>query len=275
MTSSKSAASTENPSCLPLRYEIRRLTEAHIDWAAAIVSHTNIFCSSFWPIVYPEKKTERCLKVYANAKYLMRHQVESGMSFGVFDTEYAYRRPESAGTEGKIYWDLNETDAGADELLEQMDFPLVSVALSYDQANPLDMEKMKGLVESLPLYATIFHVLGVLDKRDPESWMAKGPKEVLMRNATSTRREYEGKGIMGKLARFLMREAHMKGYRGIQIECLADAVTHVWQNPPPPFQGELVSKADSATFEMEDESGKKYKPFAPSKQAITKVYCHL
>lgn len=275
MASLRSAASAENPSHLPPRYEVRRLTEAHIEWAAAIVIHTNIFCSSFWPLVYPEKQTERCYQAFINADYLVRHQVESGMSFGVFDTEYVYKRPESAPTEGKLYWDIKNIDASSDELLEQMDFPLVSVALSYDQANPLNMEKMTGLVEALPLYETIYHVLGTLDKRDPESWIAKGPREVLMRNATSTRREYEGKGIMGKLARFLMREAYQNGYRGIQIECLADAVTHVWKNPPSPFRGELVSSADSATYEMEDDSGKKFKPFAPAKQLLTKVYCHL
>lgn len=275
MAPSRSAATAENPSYLPSRYEIRKLTEAHIPWAAAIVVHTNCFNSTFFPVIYPEKKTERCYKAWVAADYLVRHQVESGMSFGVFDTEYVYKRPESAATEGKLYWDVKNLEATRDDLEDQMDFPLVSVALAYDQANPLDYSQMDALIDSLPLFTTIYKVLGDLDPRDPESWVAKGPHEVLMRNATSTRRPWEGKGIMGKLARFLMREAHSKGYRGAQIECLNDAVTYVWSNPPAPFKGSIVSKADSATFELEDESGKKYKPFAPSKQLMTKVYCNL
>jgi hypothetical protein len=46
---------------------------------------------------------------------------------------------------------------------------------------------------------------------------------------------------MGGLARWLMREAATKGYRGIQIECLSDAVTHVWSKVEEPYKGRVVS----------------------------------
>jgi hypothetical protein len=44
------------------------------------------------------------------------------MSFGAFDTEYKYKRLESAATEGKLYWDEKEVDAENRTLLEQIDF---------------------------------------------------------------------------------------------------------------------------------------------------------
>lgn len=158
-------------------------------------------------------------------------------------------------------------------LLEQMDFPLVSVALAYDQINALDMSKIEPLIQVLPLFGTVYHVFDVLDKRN-KSWTAKAPREVLMRNATSTRREYEGQGLMKKLAGFLMREAKEQGFRAINIEALNDAVSHVWLNPPKPFTSELVSSIDMATYE-EVVDGQTVKPFVPSKKVGMKIYVTL
>jgi hypothetical protein len=135
-----------------------------------------------------------------------------------------------------------------------MDFPLVSVALSYDAHNALDMSKMEPLMEALPHFGLAYHNLEDGDSRDPETWKAKGPNEVLFRNATSTRQDYEGEGIMAALARWLMREAALKGYRGIQIEALA-----------------MVSEFHTDTWK--DEEGKL--GFAPAHQRIAKVYVDL
>lgn len=93
---------------------------------------------------------------------------------------------------------------------------------------------------------------------------------MLLRNATSTRHEYEGEHLMGNLARFLMREAKLQGFKGIQIEGAHDAVNHVWTHPPSPFKGELITKVDMATYEQDGQ-----KVFAPSKQVCTKVYVTL
>lgn len=201
------------------------------------------------------------------------------MSFGVFDTEYEYKTEEAKKLGGKLYWDPKEPSVEAEKgwkaegerLLEQMDFPLVSVALSYDAFNALDMAKMKPLLASLPHYGLIFQILGARDLRDPASWQPTGPGEVLFRNATSTRQEYEGQGIMGAMARWLMREAAQQGYRGIQIECLADAVTHVWSKAEPPFNGSRVCDFEAETWA--DEGGKI--AFAPAKQRVTRCYVNL
>jgi hypothetical protein len=130
---------------------------------------------------------------------------------------------------------------------------------------------MKPLMELMPHFGIVYHILGDADKRDPTSWQATGPGQVVMRNATSTRCDYEGQGIMSGLARWLMREAESKGYRGVQIECLADAVTHVWSEPQEPFRGEVVSEFNMATWR--DGEGKL--AFEPCTQRATKCYVEL
>lgn len=268
-----------NPSALKSRYEIRKLERKHIEWASAIVSHSNMFYSPVWPIIYPNKDFKDVIQLIQDTDYLVRHQVNSGLSFGVFDTEYTYKREESKATEGKLYWDVSEPsvkdsqglEAEGQRLLQQMDFPLVSVALAYDAFNALEISKMEPLLTALPHFGLVNHVLTERDPRDPESWKAKGPNEVLLRAATSTRRDYEGEGIMAGLARWLMREADAKGFRGIQIECLADAVTHVWSTAEPPYEGKVISEFHTDTWK--DEQGNV--GFAPSHQRVTKVYVDL
>ncbi|KAL3953961.1 hypothetical protein ACCO45_011917 [Purpureocillium lilacinum] len=260
---------------LPDRFEIRVLEPKHLEWAAAIVSHSNLFHSPVWPVIYPELKAKRAYAAQKEARYLVNHQIESGYSLGVFDKEYQFKRPESAATGGALYWDEADEDASGATLLEQMDFPLASVALAYDSFQPArhgqDGRADRGAARVSDLYT----ILGSRDRRDPEAWKAKAPGEVLFRNATSTRHDYEGMGIMGITARYMMREMAKQGFRGIQIECAADAVNYVWSNPPAPFKGEVVSDFDMGTYEEEGEDGQKRNPFYPSKQRATKVYCTL
>lgn len=271
------AATATNPTNLPVRYEIRKLTEAHIPWTISLVLHSNIFYSPVWPLVYPERKTVRLYEAFHAADYLVRHQIQSEHSFGVFDLEYQFKREESK-PHGKLYWDLKDTSLGADQLQERMDFPLVSVALAYDGINALDMEKLGPLIACLPLFGTIYHVLEERDPRD-HSWKPTAEHQVLMRNATSTRHDAEGKGIMKSLAQFLMLYAAEQGFRGIQIECLADAVTKVWSTPPAPFKATIVSDFSCGDYYEEEESNgsiKKVTPFGDKvKQRATKIFVDL
>src|SRR5262245_28246178 len=175
-----------NPSSLKSRYEIRKLEEKHWPWAIAIVIHSNLFHSPVWPVLYPDNVTDRVHKSFDAAEYLCRHQIDSGLSFGVFDTQYQFKREESKATGGKLYWDKNEKsiqeekglEAEGNRLLEQMDFPLASVALSFDAINPLDMEKMGPLIACLPHFGLIYGVLHAKDTRDPETWQPKAANEV-------------------------------------------------------------------------------------------------
>ena len=67
------------------------------------------------------------------------------------------------------------------------------------------------------------------------------------------------------------READALGFRGIQIECIHDALRHVWSTPPQPFKGGAVSEIDTAKWE--DEEGKLI--LGPAKQKITKCFVTL
>jgi hypothetical protein len=242
------------------------------------VLHSNLFYSPVWPVVYPDNKTARLYQGYAAGEYLIRHQIESGHSFGVFDLEYQFKRAESR-PDGKLYWDMQDTTLDADQLLAQMDFPLVSVAMAYDGIHALDMARLMPLIECLPLFGTIYHTLETLDTRPEASWKPTAEKQLLLRNATSTRHDAEGKGVMKALAQFLMRYAHGQGFRAIQIECLSDAVTKVWSQPPPPFKSTLVCEFNTAELEEEqdvDGVKTKVKPFGENcRQRTTKIYCEL
>ncbi len=278
MAHSQVATTVLNPSYLPPRYEIRKLTEREIPWIGAIVLHSNMFHNKLWPVVYPDGMVERCLGGFDKVEYLVRHQVESGHSHGVFDTEYEYKTEEARKEGGKLLWDMNNANVTGADLLKQMDFPLASVALAYDGINPLDMERLMPLMETLPVFGTVYHHLEVLDPRDPASWKPRQPNEVMLRNATSTRHDYEGQRLMRELANWLMRYADGQGFRGIQIECVADAVSHTWSHPPEPYKGTIISKFQSEEYSEEQEVDgvkRQINPFEPAKQEMTKVYVNL
>ena len=270
---SASAAHPANPSPFTSRYEIRQLTLADLDAATAVVRHSSIFHSPIFSILGSRDPT-LVMKVY-QSNYLLRHQIDSGLSYGVFDTQYQNKRPESAATNGKVYWDVDKPATDPAVLLEQIDSPLVSVACSYDQFYPLDMAQMAPNIRAVPLLGTLYQALAAGDKRNPADWRATAAGQVLMRNGTATRVDYHGQGIMKKMAHWLMREAKLKGYRNIQIECGHDAVTDAWLHPPAPFTGELISSFNAATYEEDSPNGEKLHPFSPSKQLVTKVYVTL
>lgn len=143
-----SSPNTTTPSerTLPARYEIRPLGPEHAPWATAIVCHSNAFHSTVFPVVYPERVAARFNAALKAAGYLVDHQIKSGLSYGVFDKEYPFRRPESASAPagGRFYWDPEEEgneEMTAEEVLERMDFPLVSVALAYDGFDKMDFQQ--------------------------------------------------------------------------------------------------------------------------------------
>ncbi|KAI1619770.1 hypothetical protein EDD37DRAFT_190652 [Exophiala viscosa] len=270
-----SVATSTNPSNLPARYEIRRLTEEHLPWTIAVGFHSNAFYSPIWPATYPDAG-QRFIGGFSAGEYLLRHQIVSGHSFGIFDLEYKFKREESKPN-GKLYWDLNKIDASPEELHEQMDFPLVSIAMSYDGINPLDLEKMGPLMKVLPAFETTY---SMINERDPRKdiWKPTGPKQVLLRNATATRHDAEGKGLTRKLADFLMRYAAEQGFQNIQSVTAHDAVFSVWSNPPRPFNSTLICEFNTQdAIEEKQVNGETVmtKVFGDAKQRVTKVWVEL
>ncbi|KAH8674158.1 hypothetical protein BX600DRAFT_457126 [Xylariales sp. PMI_506] len=257
------------------RYQIRKLGPEHSEWVCAIIAHCNVFSSPLWTARYTEGLTARCYETNEKSKYLVDHQINSGLSFGIFDLEYQFRRPESTVTGGKLYWNEGDLDADSDKLLEQMDFPLLSVALAYDSHNSLDREKMAPRIAMQPEALIIYKRFTELDQRDPASWQADGPGQVLFRNATATKVGEEGKGFMKALAYHLMRESAKEGFRAIAIDCAHAAVAKVWSNPPAPFKADVVTQFNTFDLEVINEAGEKTYPLRPANVDITKILLHL
>jgi hypothetical protein len=279
-TANDIATSHDLPSPFSSRYEIRRLTEKDVPVAAAIMLHTNIFSSTVWTHVYPEHST-RLNIIYDGipaADYLVRHQVLSGHSFGVFDTEYKYRTSSAKAASGELQWDLtNRPNLTAEELDAQIDSPIMSIALSYDGFNPLDMSQLADLIGLLPLYGAIFHRFDTTDPRDPESYKPTAEKQILMRNSTSTRVPAQGLGIMSKMANWLMLYAQKQGFKHINIEAFSEVVGQVWRNP----KGKGMSATEPTAFRVEDfkavnEKGEIYRPFGEKcVQRVCRVFVNL
>ncbi|KAL3467151.1 hypothetical protein BJX64DRAFT_283877 [Aspergillus heterothallicus] len=266
-----------NPITPPARFEIRKLEPKHLEWAKAIISHSNVFHSPVWANIYPEGQTQRFYDTFDGATYLVQHQIASGLSYGVFDKEYVFKSPESAKTGGAVYFedkeDRDPSLTGA-EILAQMDFPLASIALAFDAADPMDMSRVAPLIQALPDFATFAPRLDARDTREKASWEAKGPREVLKRMGTATRVDYMNAGITKTMAHWLMCDAAEKGFRGINIECYHDAVRHIWTHPPEPFRAELVAVFNVDEYDVE-KGGDVVKPYAHVSQELSKVYVYL
>ncbi|PGH05339.1 hypothetical protein GX51_03060 [Blastomyces parvus] len=268
------------PTTLPPRFEIRQLGPEHIEWAKALHCHSNSFISPVWPKLHPEFPPWVVYDSYAAFDHLIRHQVESGLSYGVFDTEYKFKNPESAKTGGKLYWQKPTTDAEREattqaSLLEQMDFPLVSIALSFDDFYPLDMEKMMPLFSISPAFPFILGQINAADIKGPDFGKPSGPGQIIQRNSTATREDYNGMGLMKSLAHWLMRELAGKGYKGIKIEGFSDAVFHVWTQPPQPYKAEVLSQINLKDFAGEVESMGEKITLNYVDQAISRIYVAL
>jgi len=233
--------------------------------------HSTFFASPVWPKIYTKDRTELCYRLFKATEYATDHQIESGLSLGVFDKEYEFRRPEAARLGGKLYWDLEDVAADEQKLLAQMDFPLVSVAFAHDSFYPLDSARLASISAVLPQLSVRNRVLQERDLRDPGSWQATGPGQVMFRNGTATKVNEGGRGFMKVLARYMMRKAAAEGFRGIQIVCLHDAVNRVWSRPPEPFKAAVVSRSNCAS----DEDTEIRESFRGSEQEMTKVYVAL
>ncbi|KAM7222228.1 hypothetical protein V8F06_002500 [Rhypophila decipiens] len=263
---------------LPARYQIRKLTTNELDWAKSIITHSNLYNSPIWSILYPDtppgKVASQAYSMFKTLDYHHLHGINSGHSYAVFDTEYVFKHPSSAATGGKLHWDFTKTSATGPELLEQMDFPLVHVALGYDAFHPMDHSKLDEFVSFLPELGILFNTAEEQDPRDKnsEGKKPKVPGEVIIRSGTATRGGYEGLGLAKATAHWYMKEKAKEGFRLIQIDSAARAVDTIWGHPPEPFTAVVTNSFETLELEIEeekeDQDGNKVKikrkPFVPA-----------
>jgi hypothetical protein len=169
---------------------------------------------------------------------MVRHQVQSGLSLGVFEKDYQFKDPSSATTGGKLHWPFNDNEyekpAKTEQaLLDKMDFPLVSVILAFDSQRPIPGACGEKIEAVLPWNSTRAWALNARDKRGTENlrkW--RRDHRVLCCGGSSTRRGCVGNGLIKALAWRMMRQAKEKGFGLVEIDSMHDAVSKVWENPP-------------------------------------------
>ena len=71
---------------------------------------------------------------------------------------------------------------------------------------------------------------------------------------------------------WVMRKAAEDGFRGINIECLHDAVCHVWMIPPEPYRARLIAQFNINQYQREGEDEKMYPDVD---QLASRVYVEL
>ncbi|KAK1829551.1 hypothetical protein QBC39DRAFT_262811 [Podospora conica] len=240
------------------RYQIRPLTPPDAPHALAILAHANVFHSPLWSTIYPDSQPARAYFMHQAALPLITLNITSGLCFGVFDTEYAFKRPESAaaGPGGKLWWDYAATEATGAELLEQMDFPLVSVAMAYDVHPPRDGTEWAPILDVFPAFKHVSAVMERRDTRDPASWKPTRAGEVVRRAGTATRQDYAGRGLAGALTRWHVGEMRARGYRGYQVTTAHPGLSGVFLGElPGGVRGRVVARV--GTGEVEGEEGGK------------------
>ncbi|KAI8953621.1 hypothetical protein F4801DRAFT_102951 [Xylaria longipes] len=260
---------------LPSRFEIRPLEIEHLEWTKAVFAHSFVFGSPIWRNLYPLDRTARFYGLYHASDYLIRHQISSGLSLGIFDAEYKFKNPKSAPSGGNLYFDFNDPSIDEYELLKQIDNPLVSIACAFDAFYAMDNRRLAPVTGRLPASASFHEALTERDSLDPKAWLPTAPGQVLQRMGTATRADAEGVGFMKVMAHHMMRWAADKGFRRIRIECFHDAVTAVWTNPPVPFKGCVAGEVDTYTLDEIDEDGTRRYPYRPVRQRLTRVYVTL
>ncbi|KAJ5975036.1 hypothetical protein N7481_008743 [Penicillium waksmanii] len=258
------------------RYQIRKLTLADLSSAKALLVQSKTSPSSICPAVESGNQTILAYQQYHAVEDLVRHTINSNMSFGVFDTEYTYRYPSSIKTGGKLHWDVNDIRASSKQLLHQIDFPLVSIALSHDAADPPDEHVMRRHLDIRPGYAQLCaHLESLIPASARDGYRDAPLGKVLMRKGSVTRGDYEGRGIMKGLALWLVVEAKRRGFEIIEIPVSNAIVRRVWENLPPPCRVVVMAEYVIEDLEVCDENGRKKRPFEGIKTEICQLRIKL
>jgi GNAT superfamily N-acetyltransferase len=236
---------------LPSRYEIRQLTAEHESWTTAMQYHSNIFHSPHkYTPYFHGRKTKFTLNAVRTSPSAFGYAIKHNRCWGVFDTEYVYRRPESAATGGAVYWDELWDQLGPDgklpgddddetlgdrKLLEAMDFPLVSFAISHDDTISAPMDLLMEMARAAPDVVKLYVAMDVLRAVQKKEAIEEGRFEEtkgrvgwrLKRAGTATRSDYEGRGIMKALNLWVLDYAEKEGFTRVIGNTSNRAVGHV------------------------------------------------
>lgn len=248
---------------LPDGYVFLPLEEKHVEWAAAIVGHTMAFDSPIFAAAYPNRQTQLAYDAYRAIKPASLHCIKSEFSYGIFDTNFKARYPDTeaettkgGGTKAarRLFWDTSNPLATRKELLDQMDFPLVAIAMHKDATNTEYPNKPK------PSYGEVMgepHRVVRDALKEPVGTYIE--KQVLCNSGIHTRGDHAGKGLSKVLAHRVMEAVANAGYYRIEISIMNEYVSRVWENPPAPYKAVERNTFDT-TAKNEPKSDKEIPP---------------
>ncbi|KAK8088171.1 hypothetical protein PG997_003132 [Apiospora hydei] len=256
---------------LPSRYTIRPLDAGVIDWAKALAVQGFLLGPSIWRPLMAAPKTRSALRAFDALHGYYLHAVNSGVSYGVFDSEYEFARPESTSNEpaaaaaaasngeaasqhessgGAVYWHELDPDAEPD----------------FETGGGARRMPPPDIVESLhaffPLQKGVSQFWRDRDPRPKGTWEPQGPGEVAARMGCVTKPEYQGRGLMSALNHFVMLDLESEGFRAMNAGIGVPSVYRNWMNAPTGCRSYAYLDVNMWEIEVEDEDGRKVKPYA-------------
>lgn len=252
---------------LPSRYEIRKLNPEHEVWYRALMVHGMLLRAPVWRPVIPKPEVKTLLQAFDTLRLYYAHTFQNGLSYAIYDKEYVFKRPESAATNGALYWheiDVEDPDLeekGEQWMLEKMDFPIIALALSYDLVEPPPRESMGVMATLAPLWGQMMakYAEAILGNT---GFMPQptGAGQYIHRSGQVTRLDYEGRGLGKLFSWWVMYEMASKGYRGILVGAGNFTITRIWLHSDAPFESTAILQQDMEELEVEFE-GEKVSPY--------------
>ncbi|KAK8126519.1 uncharacterized protein PG998_002278 [Apiospora kogelbergensis] len=266
---------------LPPRYTIRPIDAGVNDWAKALAIQGFFLGPSLWQPLTATPKTRSALRAFDALGGYYKHAVDSGLSYGIFDSEYEFARAESKSppdsdpttgqggedgreiSSGALYWSELDPDAepdfetggGARRMAEGMDFPLVCVALSCDLAAKPPPDVFEALQAFLPLAKGVNQFWRDNDPRPKGSWSPRGPARFAPAWGAS-------RSLMSALNHFVMLDLKARGFRAMNAGIGVPSVYRNWMNAPAGCKSHSYLEVNVWEIEVEDEDGRKVKPYA-------------
>lgn len=264
---------------LPPRYEIRQIGPEHEEWCRALLLQGLLLRAPVWAPLVPAPRIKTALRGFTAVGSYYAHSLLNGLTYGIFDKEYQFKRPESAKTGGAVYWsEIDPEDPeletrGEQWMLDKMDFPIVCLALSYDMFCPTPKEAFVAMATLVPLFGKLMAQYGDLMSTIEDMPKPTAEGQYIHRSGCVTRAGYEGRGLGKALMYWVMWEMAARGYRGMEVGAGNLAVQKAWLHPDAPFQSRLLLETATESIEFEDE-GRLIRPFMGSGLlAFNLLYC--
>ncbi|KAH8652214.1 hypothetical protein BX600DRAFT_441111 [Xylariales sp. PMI_506] len=225
---------------LPPRYEIRPIQPEHARWCRALLIQGLVLSAPVWRPVIPEPKVKTMLGAVDALEPFYRKALSSGLSYALFDTQYQFKRPESAAGGGALYWDEIDPEdpeleaKGEQWMLDKMDFPIVGLALSYDDFDRPSPESFGSMAALAPIWGDLMAQNGkMLESAGLPT--ATAPGQYVHRSGCVTRWDYQGKGLAKAFSWWVMLELEARGYQGITVGAGNELIGRIWLHPDAPF----------------------------------------